>query len=136
MKIYLASRYSRRDQMRELAAELTRMGHEITSRWLETEWVNRPGDGAAAPPEYREKYAAIDMEDVRAADCVVNFTEAPGDGSRGGRHVELGLAVAWGKRIIVVGHRENLFHHLPVVEFFNSQWDVLRALNAEAATPT
>jgi nucleoside 2-deoxyribosyltransferase len=126
MKIYLAARYSRRDLMKELAAELRRMGHEVTSRWLETDWVSRPDASSAAPPEYREKYAQIDMEDVQAADAVISFTEAPGDGSRGGRHIEFGLAVAWGKRLIVVGYRENLFHHLPAVEFFSSQWDMLR----------
>lgn len=134
MKIYLAARFSRRDQLRELAAELHRMGHEVTSRWLDTEWANRPNESSAAPPEYREKYALIDMEDVKAAECVVNFTEAPGDGSRGGRHVEFGLAIAWGKRLIVVGYRENLFHHLPKVEFFSSQWDMLRSLSTTAET--
>jgi hypothetical protein len=41
------------------------------------------------------------------------------DSGRGGRHVEFGAAVATGKRLIVVGHRENLFHHLPGVEFFD-----------------
>lgn len=128
MKIYLAARYSRRDSMRLLRDELVRMGHTVTSRWLETEWANRPDQSSAAPPEYREKYAEIDMEDVKAADCVINFTEAPGDSSLGGRHVEFGLAVAWGKRLVVVGHRENLFHHLPGVEFYESQWGMLRAI--------
>ncbi len=130
MKIYLAARYSRRDQLRELATELRRMGHTITSRWLETKWVNRPNDSSTAPPEYREQYAQIDMEDVKAADMVINFTEAPGDGSRGGRHVEYGLAVAWGKGLVVVGHRENLFHHLPNVVFFDNQQDMLRWLES------
>jgi hypothetical protein len=118
VKIYLAARYSRRDEMRAVADQLRQFGHEVTSRWLETEWVNRPDSGAAAPPEYREQYAVIDMEDVRASHCVISFTEAPGDGSRGGRHVEFGLAVAWGRRLVVVGFRENLFHHLPGVEFY------------------
>lgn len=136
MKVYLAARYSRRNQMRDLAAELKQMGYAITSRWLETDWVNRPNDSSAAPPEYREKYAVVDMEDVAAADVVISFTEAPGDGSRGGRHVEFGLAVAWGKRLIVVGYRENLFHHLPAVEFFASQWDLLRALQPKEGGTT
>jgi hypothetical protein len=131
MKIYLASRYSRRVQMRDLAEELRRMGHEVATRWLDTEWANRPDQSSAAPPEYREKYALIDLEDVRAADWVINFTEAPGDGSRGGRHVEFGLAVAWGKRVIVVGHRENLFHHLPCVEFYEDPTDLLGALGPD-----
>jgi hypothetical protein len=125
MIIYLAGRYSRRDQLRNVADELRRLGHVINSRWLETDWVSRPNKSSAAPPEYREKYALIDMEDVRAANCVISFTEAPGDGSRGGRHVEFGLAVGLEKRLIVVGHRENLFHHLPGVEFFTTQEELL-----------
>lgn len=126
MKIYLAARYSRRDQLKELAKELERMGHTVTSRWLQTEWVNRPDQSSAAPPEYRQQYALIDLEDVDDADVVVNFTEAPGDGSRGGRHVEYGYALAKGKRLIVVGHKENLFHEHPAVQFYASQWDMLR----------
>jgi nucleoside 2-deoxyribosyltransferase len=129
MKIYLAARYSRRDQLRALAEQLREAGHTVTSRWLETEWANRPDQSSAAPPEYRAKYALIDLEDVDAADVVVSFTEAPGDGSRGGRHVEHGYALAKGKRLVVVGYRENLFHEHPSVEFYASQWDMLRAFS-------
>lgn len=135
MKIYLASRYSRRDELRGIAEQLHSMGHVTNTRWLETEWVNRPDASSAAPPEYREKYAAIDREDVRDADCVINFTEAPGDGSLGGRHVEFGMAVAWGKRVVVVGHRENLFHHLPEVEFFETTALMLAAFAPPADSP-
>jgi hypothetical protein len=42
--------------------------------------------------------------------------------ARGGRHVELGLALCDGQRTIVVGHRENVFHWLPQIEFYND-WD-------------
>ena len=115
--------------MRDLANELRQMGHEVSTRWLETNFeTDARGRSATAPAEYRAKYAEIDMEDVRAADCVINFTEPPDDGGRGGRHVEFGFAVALGKRLIVVGYRENLFHHLPVVEFYSSKWDMLRAI--------
>lgn len=130
MKVYLAARYSRRDQMRRVAAVLQTAGHQVTSRWLESEWVNRPNESSAAPPEYRATYAVIDLEDVDAADVVLNFTEAPGDGSRGGRHVEFGYALAKGKRLIVVGYRENLFHEHPRVEFYPTEQDVLAALGA------
>jgi hypothetical protein len=134
VKIYLAARYGRRDQMRELAVELRRLGHTVTTHWLETEWANRPDQSSAAPPEYREKYALINAEDVKDADCVINFTEAPGDGSRGGRHVEFGMAYAWGKRLIVVGFYENLFHHLPGVEFFATAEDMVRSLDVNGDT--
>lgn len=136
MKVYLAARYSRRDEMRGVAAEARRLGHAVTSRWLDTDWLAEGQvRSIAAPPEYREKYALIDHEDVQAADLVANFTEPPGSGGRGGRHVEFGLAVAWGKRLVVVGHRENLFHHLPAVVFCPDAEALLALLRDEAAPP-
>lgn len=134
MKIYLASRYSRRAQMQFLAAELRRMGHTVTSRWLEQS--SRPdcdrlpdGRSRIAPPDDREAFAVQDIEDVHAADIVVSVTETEdAKSSRGGRHVEFGAAYAWGKRLVVIGCRENVFHHLPGVEFHASVWDWLRAL--------
>lgn len=69
-------------------------------------------------------------DDLLTADCVVSFTEAPrSSNSRGGRHVEHGMAVALGKRIVVVGHRENVFHCLPEVEFFQAWQDARHALS-------
>ncbi len=132
MKIYLAARFSRREQLREFADELRLMGHIVTSRWLDTDFVNRPDRNSAAPPKYRAKYAVIDLEDVDAAEVVVSFTEEEGlpNAGRGGRHVEFGYALAKGKRLVVIGHRENLFHEHPAVEFHASQWDWLRSLSA------
>lgn len=135
MKIYLASRYSRRSQLCEIRDELVRMGHVVTSRWLDTEWDRQSPDGSsAAPPEYRREYAEIDLQDVSAADVVANFTEKPGlaNAGRGGRHVEFGYALALGKQVVVIGHRENLFHEHPSVVFFDSHWEWMRSLHAVA----
>lgn len=136
MKIYLCGRYSRRDQLRSVREELLRLGHTVTSRWLDTNWEATERQdrvySSAAPPEYREQYAALDLEDVAAADCLIAFTEEPRSGGRGGRHVEFGAALALGKRLVVVGHRENLFHHHSRVEFFASQWDAVRAIGEAA----
>ena len=77
MNIYLAARYSRRDQLRSLRDELHRLGHVVTSRWLETKFGNQPGESSAAPPEYRARYAIIDLQDIEAADALVCFTEQP-----------------------------------------------------------
>jgi hypothetical protein len=47
------------------------------------------------------------------ADAVIIFTEIPNTVlATGGRHVEFGLALAHGKRVFVVGPRENVFHYL------------------------
>lgn len=141
MKIYLAARYSRRDEMRKIAATLVEYGHQITSCWITTTWgeperkamwggstdANLP-----APPEHREEYAVKDLDDVMDADCVINFTEAPGAGGRGGRHVEMGVALATRKRTIVIGFRENIFHHYQRVEFYPGLEACLNKLKEEA----
>ena len=65
---------------------------------------------------------------VADADGTRCFAEQPREtNTRGGRHVEFGLAVADEKRIILVGPRENVFHFLPVVENFRD-WAALRKL--------
>lgn len=131
MKIYLCARYSRRDELRRLRERLQQQGHHITSRWLDTTWEQRDEKGsAAAPPEYRAYHAVQDLEDVQAADCLLTITEEPRSGGRGGRHVEFGVALALNKRLLVVGHRENVFHHHPQVEFYSSIEDACQALLA------
>ena len=116
MKIYLCARYSRRDELRAVAAEAEQLGHTITSRWLNTKWEHKDDQGSsAAPPEYRERHAVEDLEDVLACDLLIAFTESPRSGGRGGRHVEFGAALAAGKRLLVIGPYENLFHHHPRV---------------------
>lgn len=62
------------------------------------------------------------------AELQINFTEPPrSNASRGGRHVECGIGLATGARIIVVGYRENIFHWLPRVEFCES-WEAAKVL--------
>lgn len=117
MKIYLASRYSRLSEMRGYRAELESAGHVVTSRWVNG---NHEGDNAV-------RFAQEDYDDLLESDCVVSFTQSPDSStSRGGRHVEYGIALARGKRVIVVGYRENVFHHLPEVEFFANWEEALR----------
>ena len=59
-------------------------------------------------------YAQDDYADVYEADALIVFTERTrSTHSRGGRHVEVGLALAWGKPVLVVGPLENIFYTLP-----------------------
>lgn len=111
MKIYIAGRYSRRDEFREIAKQLEEMGHEVTSRWLqEDEPLNsHMGDHT---PDWYAKTAQIDLEDIDNAAAVLFYAEDPKVGTpRGGRHVEFGYAIAKGKFIYVVGPEENIFHY-------------------------
>lgn len=132
MRIYLAARYSRREELCGYREQLRAMGHDVRSRWLDgkhqiSDSGNLIGDhgealveaGGEAAALLRAKFAQDDFEDVTGADVVISFTEPPrSKANRGGRHVEFGIALAGGKRILVVGHRENIFHWLPHVEFY------------------
>ena len=113
-KVYLAARYIHRRDILVKASELEADGHEVTARWVQGLQEGHPD----------AECASNDEEDVRRSDTIVFFPETAGAGDRGGggRHVEFGIAYALGKTIIVVGHRENLFHSLPNV-IVAKDWD-------------
>lgn len=119
-KLYIAARYSRRNEMRQVASHLRLAGFTVTSTWL-TE--DKPLDtqlGDDSPMFYQET-ALLDLLDVDKADTILFFAEDPKVGTpRGGRHVEFGYAIATGKRLIVVGGAENIFHYLPKVLHFSN----------------
>jgi hypothetical protein len=124
MRIYLAARFDRSGEMLDVASALSRAGHFVTSRWIH---------GRQNAPDLVS--AVEDIEDLADADCLVSFTERPTEGvswaARGGRHVEFGVALATGKRVCVVGPRENIFHHLPRVEVFRSLDELVAGLARE-----
>jgi hypothetical protein len=111
------------------------VGWRVQATWLggAHQW-DGAGEAQAAetiPPEAL-RFAEDDWRDVTAAGVVVCFTEEPrSTNSRGGRHVEFGIALGMGKRIFVVGHRENVFCLLPQVTFCPSWSDAIVALTME-----
>lgn len=125
MKIYLASAYGRREEMLGYAAELTARGHEITARWIQG-LHETPPDGIAVESTEHHAWCAIDdIDDIVSAAAVVSFTG--GDTrKRGGRQVEFGIGVALEKTMVLIGERENVFHHLPSVVHHDS-WDAFLA---------
>jgi hypothetical protein len=128
IRIYLAARYSRNPEMRGVRdALVAAFGFGVTSRWIDLhpdvvgDFTNSfEADVLNASPHLCAPLGQHDLDDLDAADWVVSFT---GGGGKGGRHVELGYALARGKRVFVVGPRENVFHTLPVVEHFRSWVD-------------
>jgi hypothetical protein len=141
MRIYLASRYSRRLELCEYRTQLIALGFDVQARWLNgghqlsnegtpigdngEKLVEEGGVNAAA---LRAHFANDDWEDVTQADCVISWTEPPrSSANRGGRHVEFGIALAMKKRCIVIGYRENIFHWLPQVEFYETWREFLAA---------
>lgn len=116
MKFYLAASYSRGVEMQEYAKQLEALGHIVTSRWINGN--HEVGDHATSSVAnaVRHRFATEDIQDLEAADVVINFTG--GDGrKRGGRHVELGYALAKQKECVLIGERENVFHYLPMPQY-------------------
>lgn len=135
MIIYLAARYSRREELAGYARELESLGHTVTSRWLSGDHTIddvEDGDSGVINPEKdarRAQYALEDIEDVLAADTIISFTEEPRTTwTRGGRHVEYGIALAMGLRTMFVGPRENIFHWAEGAEFFPTWQELLKVL--------
>ena len=123
LSIYLAARYGRRQELAAYARLLQAAGHRVTARWL-----TGVHDTSAGMSD--EDAALEDLIDVERADVLISFTEegdVPGR-ARGGRHVEFGWALARGKRLIVLGPRENIFHHHPRVEVVSGYVELLRVL--------
>jgi nucleoside 2-deoxyribosyltransferase len=130
IKIYLAARYSRREELCGYRSQLQALGYTVTSRWLNgNHQISDDGLSAQAKEEERIRFAQEDWEDLMNADVCISFTEEPrSSNSRGGRHVEFGAALAAGKPCIVVGPRENVFHCLPQVIVYDGFWRVLALL--------
>lgn len=127
LKVYLSGRFGRKAELADARDELVALGFESTARWLDGE-----------PPDM-EAIAHMDEDDVEACDVFVTFSDAPVEhsphafASRGGRHVEFGMARRAGKLMIVVGPREPVFHHLRGVRVF-ATWECARAWLAEYAS--
>lgn len=99
-RVYLSARYEWAKRMQKAASLLEHEGIEVTSRWIRD---NFKGIGVIAA-------AKMDLEDVERADTLICFADKTHRG--GGRHIELGYALALGKKLFVVGASETLFHEL------------------------
>lgn len=118
--VYLAAPYGARDAIRSYASELAAVNIECTSSWLDEQ--DKIGAGTVgAATDIDDQSAALrvrkDFRDIGKAHILVLFTESAakaltvgGSSTSGGRHVETGYALASGKRVIVVGTPENIFH--------------------------
>lgn len=139
MKIYLAARFTAQQEMRGVRDVLTVLGYEVTSSWIdltvhEVGPVGLTPDVMNADPDRCAPHAAHDMDDLLRADAVALFTSL-GASTTGGRHVELGMALAAGKRVMLVGPRENIFQTLPQVEHYSDWPRLVMALTPARFTP-
>ena len=113
---YLMARYSRHPEMQHVAHDLLPLGYSVVSRWI---WGAHQASDAAIGTgtlgAFEQRLAEEDVADLEAAQLCIGFSEPLRTPSRGGRMVELGMALAWKKRIVIVGGSEHVFHALPCI---------------------
>lgn len=108
MKVYVASHC--RWAALHVASVLNISTHvEVVSRWHYKEFLPTPSHTEAE----RYDIAQEDYDDVMSADILVLI--AGPDKYSGGKFVEAGIAVGAGKRVIVIGRRENMLIWLPSI---------------------
>jgi hypothetical protein len=138
---YLSARYGRREEMQRCHYALIQLGYDVASRWYHAD-----ADESKLTAADWARIAADDIADIERCDVFVAFTEAQLNGTeswldvlsvaRGGRHVELGYALGRLKRVVIIGPRENAFHHLllPQVEQF-ATWEQYAATLSAGVAP-
>ncbi len=121
--------------MRRWRDVLETKGHLVVSRWIEGNHEISEAQASLsadhADDECR-RFAQEDVDDLIDADVFLSLSDpANFRTGRGGRHVELGLALAWGKPVILVGERENVFHWLPQVKVVPGFIDAVNLLSGK-----
>jgi len=110
MKIYIAASYPRKLDALVLGAKLIAYGHIVVSGWV----FEDEGYSDDQNKFERMQDASIrDFKDVRECDLLVCLTDGENQLTHGGRHTELGIALALGKRVVVIGELEQVFHYYP-----------------------
>jgi nucleoside 2-deoxyribosyltransferase len=103
MKYYFAARFRKRALLRRYRKQLTRLGHECVSHWIDDD--GKSVECAAI--------AARDAHGVAECDALILFLEPPRTATRCGRMVECGLALGQNKPVLAVGPEvENVFIYL------------------------
>lgn len=128
MKFYVIARFEDKDVARVVMEMMLARGHELTF-----DWTRVP---EALTDEDRVRSAARDFHGVVEADAVIVLH----DDQLCNGLVELGVALALGKRIMVVGppfrfdaRRQPIFYWIPKVLQFYSAEGAVRFLCSEQA---
>ena len=120
MKIYVASHCKLAGL--HVATVLESADHFITARWLHSEF--KPTEQYSAQAKFT--VAQEDYDDVVASEALV-LVAGP-DKYSGGKFVEAGIALGLGKRVVVVGRRENMLLWHPSIEQVETPEEAARLL--------
>jgi hypothetical protein len=118
MRVYLSARFERQNEMQLYSEQLRAEGIEVLSAWTE---IDSPSSNNfnGIGTQRRALFAMMNLQQLVGSHVLVVFSDAGGKADRlGEKHVDLGVALALGKRLLLVGAAENSYHDLPDVEQF------------------
>ncbi len=113
MRIYLASRWMNQQTLRIIGNHLERLGHTITSQWLDE------------PLGFElEKAAVRDLADIDRAAALVLWPDEDETHHAKGAYAEFGYALGHGKAVYVIAPETStcIFMKLPHIKTFPT-WD-------------
>jgi len=125
MKFYVAGSWKDRNRCKELMGFLESLGHTITTDWTETDapvsFDDNPFDDTSKIP-FKRDCAVRDTHG--AQECDVFIVLGDGDFKYGGALVELGIAIASGIAIWLVGdkimRKNHIFYYHPLIKRFDT----------------
>lgn len=125
VSVYIAAPYPEKAWALRVANGLAAQGITITSRWL----------SQVDPPD-TDEFARQDLADILRCDVLVALNpDGWAEVGTGGRHVELGYALACGIPALLVGERTNVFHHLSHIKAVDDTEDLAKHIAKLAARP-
>lgn len=121
LKIYIGASYPRIKEAEALGEKLDTKGFIVLSLWHQESKSTKDSDYFSGLRALRDK------EGVKYCDIFIEFI---GDEkSHGGRHCELGMALAWGKRIMLIGDKDKcIFTNLPWLARYKNANELLKRL--------
>lgn len=127
--IYLSASMTRRAEINGYARELTALGDRVMSTW-------HNGDEATNDDTLTDAecwtIANRDMIELDRSDHLILFGDPVGEyAGRGGKWVEMGIALALEATVTIIGHRENVFARMPGIGHYPTFADYLAKRKAD-----
>lgn len=126
MKCYVAGSTKDQERVQLVQGLVQGLGHELTFDWCGPDQKIKPSWKFAA--EEAAAHSSLELDAAKSADFLVLVTPPSGQGL--GCYIELGAAMASGKRCIVfelVG-RDSVFFYHPLVQVVRDNNELLDAL--------
>lgn len=130
LHIYVAAQYSRKKEV----VSMMEMLNKHPGLTCVSTWATRPQRTGLSMDVAMGYEAADDLDDLDTADVLIILSDVcedyalPEPGYGGGKHVELGYALAEELDIIVIGRKENIFHELALVTVVDSLMEAIGVL--------